>query len=143
MERLDSHIEAGAEAISLLPTVSVAVQAPANIEEVQSSVACLKAQTYPVWEALFVLSENGNSAVLQAVQKAARLDSRVQCISPDSETARELAAKTVRREGAKKLYCRMDPANPFKANGLEMHLKTLDCFDAIAPSQLVPSSDTP
>jgi anaerobic magnesium-protoporphyrin IX monomethyl ester cyclase len=130
MEQLDSHIEVDSGSLTMLPRVFVAIQTPANGEQLCSAVSSLKHQTYPLWEAVVMVDEDGDPSVVHAAHDEARKDSRIRCASTGSDADGFQAAKIVEREGG--LFCRMDPAHPFKANDLEIHLKASRGLGAVA-----------
>jgi len=127
MERLDSHLDCQFGDRAPLPLISVAVKAPANAGQVHSAVSCLKHQTYPVWEAILELDENGDPSVLRAALEEAQADPRVRCGSTDCGTGRGFASTLSERAGATSSCC-MDPARQFKSNELELQLRTFDGF---------------
>ena len=127
MERLDSHLDCQFGDHAPLPLILVAVKAPASAGQVRSAVSCLKHQTYPVWEAILELDEDGDPSVLRAAQEEAQADPRVRCGSRGCGTGRELVGALSERAGATSSCC-MDPARQFKSNELELQLRTFDGF---------------
>jgi MoaA/NifB/PqqE/SkfB family radical SAM enzyme len=115
MDRLESHLDCQLGDRSSLPLVTVAVKAPANAGQVRHAVACLKRQTYPVWEATIELQDGCDPAVRRAVMDEAGADPRIRCGLADARATS---------------HCQMDPARQFKPNELETYLGTLDGFRA-------------
>ncbi len=124
MERLDSHLDCQFGDRAPLPLISVAVKTPASARQLRSAVSCLKHQTYPVWEAILEVDEDGDPAILQAAREEAEADPRIRCGVAGGGTARQLVGAP---SGAIST-CRMDPARQFKPNELEVHLRSFDCF---------------
>ena len=88
MDRLEDHIAsyALAETKAQLPLISVVVPKCQTPAQTRQALSGLKSQTYPVWEAIFVLGPGAARDTREELREQARSDDRIRCL----ETAKDL-----------------------------------------------------
>ena len=82
MDRLEDHIASYslAETKAQLPLISVVVPECQTPDQIRQALSGLKSQTYPVWEAVFVMGPGMVSETREELREQARSDDRIRCL---------------------------------------------------------------
>lgn len=136
IDRLDNQVsfEAIARARESLPLVSVILRTPESPDALNSALARLAEQTYPVWEALVPVSDDGGDSLPFKAEGSPWADPRIRPI-PLGEPHDPRAAILRACSEAKGSYVAvLDPARPCRPDRLE---RSLAAFETLGPEWVV------